>query len=71
MATGTKLVITTAAGTGPAGQGTDPVSVTATDEGTPTAGTVEIFYDDGATQSELVKAAEDFIAYVLRAVTKV
>lgn len=71
MATGTKLVISTKPGSGPTGVGTDPVSVTATDEGTPTSGTVEIFYDDGATQSELMKVIEDFKAYVLRAVTLV
>lgn len=71
MATGTKLVVTTKPGTGPTGLGSDPVSVTATDDGTPTEGTVEIFYDDDATQSELTKAAEDFKAYILRAVTKV
>ncbi len=71
MATGTTVTITTKPGTGPTGLGSDPVSVTVADAGTPTAGTVEIAYDDGATQSELIKAANDFIAYVLRAVTKV
>jgi len=71
MASGTKVVITTSPGSGPSGFGTDPVSVTASDNGTPAAGTVEIFYDDAATQSELIKAAEDFKAYVLRAVMKV
>ena len=65
MATGTTVTISTAPST------SDPVSVAATDAGTPTAGTVEILYDDAATQSELIKAANDFIAYVLRAVTKV
>lgn len=65
MATGTTVVISTAPST------SDPVSATASDAGTPTAGTVQFIYDDAATQSELVKAANDFIAYVLRAVTKV
>jgi hypothetical protein len=69
MATGTTVTITTKPGTGPTGLGTDPISVTATDAGTPTAGTIQVLYDDSATQSELIKAAEDFIAYVLRAVT--
>jgi hypothetical protein len=71
MATGTTVTITTSPGTGPTGLGSDPISVTATDAGTPTAGTIQVLYDDAATQSELVKAANDFIAYVLRAVTKV
>lgn len=71
MATGTTVTITTKPGTGPTGLGTDPVSVTATDAGTPTAGTIQVLYDDGATQSELLKAIEDFKAYVLRAVTLV
>lgn len=71
MATGTTVTITTSPGTGPTGFGGDPVSVTVTDAGTPTAGTIQVLYDDAATQSELIKAANDFIAYVLRAVTKV
>jgi hypothetical protein len=71
MATGTTVTITTKPGTGPTGLGSDPISVTATDAGTPTAGTMVVLYDDAATQTELFKAIEDFKAYVLRAVTAV
>jgi hypothetical protein len=71
MATGTTVTITTKPGTGPTGLGSDPVSVTVTDAGTPTAGTIQVLYDDAATQSELIKAIEDFRAYVLRAVNTI
>lgn len=50
---------------------THPASVAVTDAGSPDAGTVVVLHHENATQSELIKAAEDFTAYVVASLAKV
>ncbi len=65
MATGTTLTINTNPGVA------SSVAAVATDAGTPTLGSPTFIFDDGETQSALIKALEDAKDWVVRNVTKV
>jgi hypothetical protein len=64
MATSTTLTINTRA------DQAMQASTAATDAGSAAEGTVEVIYDDDATQTEILKALEDAKHYVIQNVAK-
>lgn len=63
MATGTTLTVSL-------DQASDyKAAVAATDAGTPTAGTIEVLYDDGESQEQIVRGLQAAISHIIENVT--